>query len=307
MRYTLSQAEAFYWVARLGGFRAAAGHLNLTQPTVSLRLRELERNLGGELFDRSGYRPELTPLGRSIYPDMERMLSIADHIQKSVRNEPHESRLLRIGAAETFAAVILPGLLSAMERKHPALQTTVTVELSMQLEKMLLEREIDIAFLAQPRVQDKITIVPLWSVEHVWVVGKDCPLEGQIATPEALVDMPIYATSCPSGLFTSMLVWFGGQGLKPRRVTTCNPITMIAWLASAGGGAGLIPREMVAACGRELQLRVLEANPPIMPHNICAMWREDDAGTECAYMTDLARQLIGQIKNRNSEALTANA
>src|SRR5262249_48340326 len=160
------------------------------------------------------------------------------------------SRLLRVGAAETFATVILPNLLSALESRGLFLETSVTVDLSVQLEKLLLDRAIDIAFLAQPRVHDRISIVPLWSVEHVWVVGKDCPFEGQIATPEALVDMPIYTTSCPSGLFTSMLVWFGAQGLKPRRLTTCNPITMIARLASAGGGAGLIPREMVSSCGR---------------------------------------------------------
>ena len=56
MRYTLNQAEAFYWVAKLGSFRAAAAHLHLTQPTVSLRVRELEKNLGAELLDRSLYR-----------------------------------------------------------------------------------------------------------------------------------------------------------------------------------------------------------------------------------------------------------
>ena len=67
MRYTFGQAEAFYWVARLGGFRAAAQHLNLSQPTVSLRIKELERILGGELFDRSLYRPVPTTLGNAIY------------------------------------------------------------------------------------------------------------------------------------------------------------------------------------------------------------------------------------------------
>ena len=67
MRYTLGQAEAFYWVAKLGSFRAAATQLNLTQPTVSLRVRELERNLGAELLDRSLYRPVMTPAGVAIY------------------------------------------------------------------------------------------------------------------------------------------------------------------------------------------------------------------------------------------------
>src|SRR5580698_6649514 len=104
MRYTLSQAEAFYWVAKLGSFRAAAAHLNLTQPTVSLRVQELERNLGTELLDRSPYRPVMTPVGVGIYADTERMLAIAEQIQRRTLNIPSEERLLRIGANESFAS-----------------------------------------------------------------------------------------------------------------------------------------------------------------------------------------------------------
>jgi DNA-binding transcriptional LysR family regulator len=56
MHHTFAQLEAFYWVARTGGFRAAAARLHLTQPTVSQRVRDLEAALGCTLFDRGGYR-----------------------------------------------------------------------------------------------------------------------------------------------------------------------------------------------------------------------------------------------------------
>ena len=101
MRYTLSRAQAFFWVAKLGSFRAAAAHLNLTQPMVSLRVRELERSLGAELLDRSLCRPVITPVGVAIYADSERMLAIAEQIQRRARNTPSEQRLLRIGAADS--------------------------------------------------------------------------------------------------------------------------------------------------------------------------------------------------------------
>ena len=51
---TLRQLEAFYWIARLGSFHAAARHLHVAQPSVSARVRELERHLGVPLFERSG-------------------------------------------------------------------------------------------------------------------------------------------------------------------------------------------------------------------------------------------------------------
>jgi DNA-binding transcriptional LysR family regulator len=62
MKPTLNQIEAFHWIARLGTFRAAGAQLNLTQPTISLRIRGLEDALGCKLFQRVGQRARRTAL-----------------------------------------------------------------------------------------------------------------------------------------------------------------------------------------------------------------------------------------------------
>ncbi|MEZ2410420.1 LysR family transcriptional regulator [Bosea sp. RCC_152_1] len=291
MRYTFGQAEAFYWVARLGGFRAAASHLNLAQPTVSLRVKELERILGGELFDRALYRPVPTTLGSAIYADVERMLAHAEQVQRRSKDALPGRGLLRIGAADSFAALILPDLLAALAARHASLQVDVTVDFSTRLEQLLFDRSIDIAFLSQPRAHEGVTIVPLWLIDLVWVIGRDLPFEGDVATPENLVDLPIFTNSSPSGLFTTIQMWFGTKGLKPHRMNTCNPLTVIARLANAGTGAALIPREMIRVSGDDLALRVLEANPPIPSHNLCAMWWDNKSAAECSYLADLAREI----------------
>lgn len=291
MRYTFGQAEAFYWVARLGGFRAAASHLNLSQPTVSLRVKELERILGGDLFDRSLYRPVQTTLGSAIYADVERMLAHAEQVQRHSKDGLHGKSLLRIGAADSFAAAILPDLLAQLARRHVELQVDVTVDFSTKLEQLLLDRSIDIAFLSQPRAHAGITIVPLWLIDLVWVIGEGLPFQGNVATPENLVDLPIFTNSSPSGLFTTIQMWFGAHGLKPRRLNTCNPLTVIARLASAGTGAAMIPREMIHLSGEKLTLRVLESDPPIPSHNLCAMWWNNESADECGYLANLAREI----------------
>jgi DNA-binding transcriptional LysR family regulator len=291
MRYTFGQVEAFYWVARLGGFRAAASHLNLSQPTVSLRIKELERILGGDLFDRSLYRPVPTTLGAAIYADVERMLAHAEQVQRRSKDGLHGRSLLRIGAADSFAAHILPDLLASLASRHAELQVDVTVDFSTRLEQLLLDRSIDIAFLSQPRVHEGITIVPLWLIDLVWVVGKELSFDSEVATPENLVELPIFTNSPPSGLFSTIQMWFGTRGLKPQRLNTCNPLTVIARLANAGTGAALIPREMIRLSGDDLTLRVLESNPPIPSHNLCAMWWDNESAAECMYLADLARQI----------------
>jgi DNA-binding transcriptional LysR family regulator len=294
MRYTFGQAEAFYWVARLGGFRAAASHLNLSQPTVSLRVKEFERILGSDLFDRALYRPVPTALGAAIYADVERLLTHGEQVQRLSKEALPGRKLLRIGAADSFAAAILPELLASLAARHSELQVDVTVDFSTRLEQLLLDRAIDIAFLSQPRVHDGIAIVPLWLIDLVWVIGKDLSFAGDVATPENLVDLPIFTNSSPSGLFTTIQMWFGSRGLRPQRLNTCNPLTVIARLASAGTGAALIPREMIRLSGEGLALRVLEAKPPIPSHNLCAMWWENEPESEYIYLADLARQIAAR-------------
>jgi DNA-binding transcriptional LysR family regulator len=311
MRYTLSQAEAFYWVSRLGSFRAAADHLNLTQPTVSLRIKELERVFGGKLFDRTTYRPLPTALGSAIYGDIERMLAQADFVQQRVKGALPGGGLLRIGAADTFAMRILPGLLAELATTHPALSTTVTVDLSTKLERLLLERAIDIAFLSDPRASEGIRVVPIWSVDFTWVIGRSLDYDGRVATPEKLENLPIFSNGLPSSLHTTMLFWFGLRGVVPRHINICNNLPVMARLANSGTGAALIPRDMIELCGDDLNLRRLKADPPVPPHNLCATWREGATeAAECAYLVEVAQRLIQRhlgTAQRRSRAARSSA
>jgi DNA-binding transcriptional LysR family regulator len=290
MRYSLAQAEAFYWVARLGGFRAAADHLNLSQPSISLRVRELERALDVVLFDRSHYRPVLTTHGSALFPDVEKLLSQAERVQHTARDTLPGRGILRIGAADSFADQILPGMLATLAQRYPALHIDVTVDFSTRLEKLLFERMIDVGFLSQPRARNRIAIAPLWDLELVWVVGRTLPFEGDVATPHNLVDLPIFTNPSPSGLFTSIQTWFGTCGLRPERLNTCNPLTVIARLASAGTGAALLPRELIENSSEGSQLRILRADPPVAGHPFCAIWWDDEGGEDYLHLVELARK-----------------
>jgi DNA-binding transcriptional LysR family regulator len=307
MRYTLSQAEAFYWVARLGSFRAAADHLNLTQPTISLRVKELERAFGGELFDRSSYRPLPTTLGRTIYGDVERMLAQADVVQQRVKGAMPGSGSLRIGAADVFALRILPDLLAELASNHPALTITVTVDVGTKLERLLSERAIDIAFTSDPRVIQGVRVVPVWSVDFVWVIGQSLAFEGNLATPEKLENLPIFTNGLPSSLNSTMQFWFGLRGITPRHINVCNNLPVIARLANAGTGAALLPRDIIDLCGHDLNLRILDADPPVPTHSLCATWREGATEVaQCAYLVEVAQQLIqrhlGNLPYRSTAA-----
>jgi DNA-binding transcriptional LysR family regulator len=76
LRAELKQYEALYWIAKLGSFRAAAEHLHITQPAISVCISELELALDAKLFDRSSHRATLTAWGRE-FESIRRALSSA--------------------------------------------------------------------------------------------------------------------------------------------------------------------------------------------------------------------------------------
>src|ERR1700754_1387034 len=104
MRISLQQSETFYWVARLGGFHAAARHQHLTQPTISARIQEFEEHLGVQLFTRSRTRSELT---------------LAEKLEQIAKRTAPMYGLLRLGAIESIAHAGLADLLTQLKTRYP--------------------------------------------------------------------------------------------------------------------------------------------------------------------------------------------
>ena len=97
MRFTIAQIEAFFWTAQLGSLSKAAGRLHIAQPTISLRLKDLERALDVTLFQRSGRGLTLTPEGSFLVPRAAALLEEADRIM--LQTDPDAMTLLDLVAS----------------------------------------------------------------------------------------------------------------------------------------------------------------------------------------------------------------
>ncbi|RZI98278.1 MAG: LysR family transcriptional regulator, partial [Haliea sp.] len=152
MRASIAQLEAFYWIARLGSFHAAARHLHVTQPTISARISELEQTLGTRLFNRTRQRAELTARGRGIVESVERLLKLSDDIALHTQSGRTLRGLLRLGAVESVALLTLPRLLPRFVARYPELKVELTLDVGSELNRKLNAGELDIAVLTDPRV-----------------------------------------------------------------------------------------------------------------------------------------------------------
>ncbi len=261
MRLTLAQIETFYWIARLGSFHAAARQLCVTQPSVSGRIRELERDLDCTLFDRTGGRARLTKAGKSIQRQAEQMLSLA----REIHDETSSSKLrglLRLGVVETVAHIALPGLIRQLNESRPKLRIELAVDVGAMLLKQLDERQLDVAITTDAIASEGITVYPMGEVDLAWVGPASHPLAGKTLTPADLIDEAIFTQPEISTIGRTIREWFDAGQCKPKSLSGCNSLSVTSELVAAGLGFAVMTPAIVRDDISDRVLR-FEANPPI--------------------------------------------
>jgi len=176
--------RSFHAVATHGSFTRAAEMLNITQPTLSGQVKDLEQRYGTKLFVRLGRRIELTDIGKSAFNITRLMFrheEEVEHLLQSAR--ALTSGELRVAADSPYIAT---PLLAQFQRLYPGIQISIQYGNSQQLMSWIESRRCDIAFLPNiPAGNDKLFSIPLQpgrlvvfvSQEHDWAERRSVSLE----------------------------------------------------------------------------------------------------------------------------------
>ncbi|TCT06781.1 LysR family transcriptional regulator [Aquabacter spiritensis] len=293
MRFTLAQLEAFYWVAKQGTVRDAALHLNLSQPSVSLRIRELETALATTLFVRSRSGMSLTDDGTELMERAFLMLGEAERIQNLARSEAPVRGTLRIGMPEVFAVRCLPALLAGLGAAHPYLRIELHISTSADLVEDTKERRIDLGFVIDPVTAQHLQMVPLGYLERRWVGGLGVNLKLPL-TAHDIRDTPILTIPPHASPETSVTRWFRSGGAEPTRLIPCNSVYAIAQLIKRGIGIGILPLPLIEAENADGKLRILDAHPPVGSEIMYAAYRLEATGANIAAVIRQTKRAIGE-------------
>src|SRR5689334_82357 len=143
----LSDLTVFRTVVQTGGITRAAEKLNRVQSNVTTRIRQLEEQLGVELFIRVGKKLHLSPAGKVLLDYADRLLTLANEAQEAVHDtEPRG--LFRLGAMESTASVRLPAPLSQYCRSYRDVTLELRTGNCQELTGLVLRGEIDAALTA---------------------------------------------------------------------------------------------------------------------------------------------------------------
>ena len=245
MALSFSALESFYWVSQLRSFNAAADKLNVSQPTVSYRIRELEDQLGVSLFVRQKRLLVLTSEGEALKPYAESMIAIARDIESNIKTRNTRLPTLRVGVIDSFAAVCLPALLDELDRRFAGTRIAAMVDTSHKLADQLSEGLLDIAVLSTPPPHDNVALELLGRQSVDWIASRKLGLPDDTVPDEALLAQRIFATPAPSNLHsltTGFLSASVGGGL---RLNVCNSLGTILNLVESGTGISILPTRLV--------------------------------------------------------------
>lgn len=174
----IRQLEAFVSVVREGSFTQAAERLNLTQPSLSARIRQLERSLDGELFTRQTRPIQLTPAGKTFLPYAERILGILEAGQEALRvAQLGLTGRLAVGCPVSVSTYLMPQVVNHFSQTFPQAELFIETSHSANLVQQLTDGLLDMAFTAAfPHLIRDVEILLRLHDEIIAAVRSDHPL-----------------------------------------------------------------------------------------------------------------------------------
>jgi DNA-binding transcriptional LysR family regulator len=299
-RITIPQLEAFFWTIELGSVQKAATRLNVAQPTLSLRFRQLEAEMSLPVLERSGRGLRMTRHGHTVLRHAKTVLDAHRRLESAATGDL-VSGILRVGLAEGFAMACLPRLIPALAQAFPQLQPEWTVATSSGLEQDLIDANLDLAVLVDAVGHRTIRLTPLGLQRTVWAAAREHGL-GTRVTVNDLSRFTVITTPPPTPMYRATVGWFaaGGRALGP--VCICTSLNAAAQLVGVGLGVGAFPIRMIEAYQMAGPLLALASDPPLADGRVYMADRvtADPARTAAVFQVfDAVTKAIGYFERQN--------
>ncbi len=238
----LHHLRVFLAVTEQSGFSRAAAKLRLSQPAVSKSVRELERQVGLALIDRSERGATLTDAGRALAARATELFAVEQAAEAELRSLRGVARgRLDIGASTTIATYMLPAVLSEFHTRHPSVALHVTSANTRAVASMLLRRKIDVALVEGPVESARIE-VRHWRDDRLVVIApRDHPLTSKRSVSSgALQHLPFIVRERGSGTREIAARALASRGITVKRVLVLASTEAIKQAVAAGLGLAIV-------------------------------------------------------------------
>ena len=252
MHLTLRQLQCFSAVARNLSYTRAAEELHLTQPAVSMQIRQLEQQAGLALTEQFGKQIHLTEAGTEVYryarSILQQVAEMDDVLDKLKGVAGGRLKIAAISSANYFA----PRLLGTFHQRFPEVSVSMDVTNQKAVLKQIVENEVDMAIMGQPPKDSQVEAIPFMENPLIIVAPPEHRLAKRKRIAQKELEKEVFLVREPgSGTRGAMERFFREQKLKLTTGMGMGSLSSIKQGVRAGLGLGLLPRNAVRV---ELQI-----------------------------------------------------
>ena len=269
MTIPINQVIAFSTVARTGSFAEAAIQLHLSQPSLSIAIKNLEESLGGKLFSRTTRSVSLTPEGKAFYPIARRLLSDWEKAMEDVRNHFALRRgKLDIAAMPTYATNRLPKILSNYHQQYPDVHVTVHDVIAESVVEMVRVGRCELGVTFNPGDAPDLDFQPLFRDRFVAILptGHELLKKKQLKW-EALLRYPHISLQRPAGTRALIDKALAAKGLGLTPTFESHQLVSIGRMVSEGLGLSVVPSTSRSQM-EEMGLQCRDVISPVITHEL---------------------------------------
>jgi LysR family hydrogen peroxide-inducible transcriptional activator len=293
---TLRQLRYFDALGRHGHFGRAAEACAISQPALSMQIKELEDALGAVLIERGARQVRLTKFGEAAAQRVRDVLRSVDELEDCARAS--RDRLvgrLRIGMIPTIAPYLLPTVIGNLTRMHPEIDIHVRETLTARLIQELAEGRLDTAIVALPVSEPSLTEVALFA-ENFLLVRPSEDEGTPVPSSETLAEMRLLLLEEGHCFRDQALSFCNMRSSLPRQGLDASSLSTLVQMVSAGIGVTLIPEMAAPVETRSASVSVARFKNPQPSRTIGMVWRKT---------SPLANQLlqISEVICRSADAL----
>ena len=176
----VKQLRAFLAVAECLSFAQAGERLHLSQPALSLAIKSLEDDLGGQLLARTTRNVGLTPEGETLLPLARQLLADWDNTEELLRQRfTLQMGKVSVAAMPSFAGNLLPVALKVFRGRYPRVNVAVHDVINEQVLEMVRHRRVELGIGFEPESSNSLVFTPFYMDRFVAVVAADSPLAGR--------------------------------------------------------------------------------------------------------------------------------
>jgi DNA-binding transcriptional LysR family regulator len=283
--------ETFLWVVKLGSFRGAAQRLNTTQPAISQRIAQLEREMGVKLLNRDHRVASPTPSGRRMMVYAEKLIGLRSEMMAEVGERTAMRGVLRLGVAETIVHTWLPRLIKSVNTTYPNLSLEIEVDITTNLSARLLAQEIELAFVLGPLSGPSVRNRVLCDYPVSCVTSPSLGLGNGPFSIQELAKFPIITFARKTQPYETVRSLFNRPDLPPIRLHASASLATVIHMAIEGLGIAVIPAAIVENDLAEGRLQELKTDFKIQPLTFCAAWLASPEEIAVERVANLAGQI----------------